>query len=389
MRSLKSLRALVVGTPFYASLRVNGLQPGEHPSEFEGQGGEYLGFPDLAEGEPMSAVNWRLSARCPGRFVKTEWEAEKGIKVHILVDDSAEMGFGSQWLTMRELAAVIAGSVLASAATTGDYARVLTYNGGGITKILPASGEWHASRLVQPSMAAILKPPAIAAGSGTGLAQALRRIPHHPKALVIIISRFDKLSAEDQAALASSRKLQRVCIVVQDPRERSLQLRPVNLPWYVRWLQHLPGMLQVGGGQSLLSSGSSSSSVAVQVNRQNCSDYAQAFHEKETILHKLFAQAGCKWCTFSTAGDAQELRQSLLGAAGQIEANWLPDDLRQRILHEADSAPLSLTQCERLLNDDDYIEPLNEHLLRKRLLRVLKCQRKSGCLDERDYSKAN
>jgi len=393
MRSLKSLRALVVSTPFYASLRVDGLQPGEHPSAFVGQGGEYLGFPDLAEGEPMSAVNWRLSARRAGRFVKTEWEAEKGIKVYVLVDDSAEMGFGSQWLTMRELAAVITASVLASAATTGDYARVLTYNGGGISKILPVSGEWHASRLVQPGMAAVLRPATAGSASassdssantaigssGTGLAQALRRIPHHPKALVIIISRFDDLSAEDQAALANSRKLQRVCIVVHDPRERSLQLRQVNLPWSLRWLNLLPGMQQVGNGHSL--------SVGVRVNQKNCDLYAQAFRQKEIILHKIFARTGCKWCTFSTAGDAEELRQSLLGAEGQIEADWLPDDLRRRLLHEAAGAPLSFTQCDRLLNDDDYLELLNAHLLRKRLLRVFKCQRKSGCLDERDYSK--
>ncbi len=378
MRSTQILRKLVVSAPFYAAMRVDGLQPGEHPSDFEGQGGEYLGFPELQEGEPMSAVNWRLSARTPGKFVRTEWESEKGIKVHVLVDMSADMDFGSQWLTMRELAAIIAGSLLKSAGATGDCGRVIPYSSQGLGKILPASGDWHASRLVHPAMAAIHAGGNDTTASG-GIAQALRRIPQDPKALVCIIGRFDNLSKEDEAALAGSRKLHRVCIVLQDPRERNLRPRQdVSLPWYLNWLKMVPGLQQVQGANG--------AHVAVRTDERSATQYAQAFHEREQKLHTLFARTGCKWCTFVTAAQPEELQECLVGPDGKFQGNWLPEAVRQRLSETFGQEPFSLRQCQFLLEDDASMEIVNAYVLRRRLLRILRTQRKSGCLDGRDFS---
>ena len=80
---------------FEASLeqRTTALARGEQRSPSVGEGLTFSDFRRYAPGDDTRLLDWRLYARTDELFVK-QFEEERNLTVHVLVDASASMGFG-------------------------------------------------------------------------------------------------------------------------------------------------------------------------------------------------------------------------------------------------------------------------------------------------------
>jgi uncharacterized protein (DUF58 family) len=72
----------------------HGQSTGERRSLKRGLGLEFAGHRGYAEGDDLRFVDWAVLARTGKPFLKT-FEQDEDLSVHILVDTSASMGFGS------------------------------------------------------------------------------------------------------------------------------------------------------------------------------------------------------------------------------------------------------------------------------------------------------
>src|SRR5581483_4861091 len=84
IRSLE-LRAKVV---------VEGFRRGLHRSPFHGFSVEFTEYRPYVPGDDVRFLDWRLYARSDRDYVK-KFEDETNLRCHLLVDQSASMGYGS------------------------------------------------------------------------------------------------------------------------------------------------------------------------------------------------------------------------------------------------------------------------------------------------------
>jgi uncharacterized protein (DUF58 family) len=87
---------------FDASLKrpSNALQQGEQESPEVGEGLTFSDYRRYAPGDDTRLIDWRVYARTEEYFVK-QFEEERNLTVHVLVDTSASMDFGSRELDGR------------------------------------------------------------------------------------------------------------------------------------------------------------------------------------------------------------------------------------------------------------------------------------------------
>ncbi|MFB6107531.1 MAG: DUF58 domain-containing protein [Haloplanus sp.] len=80
---------------FEASLerRTNALQKGEQVSEHVGEGLTFSDYRRYSPGDDTRLIDWRLYARTEEFFIK-QFEEERNLTVHVLLDGSASMDFG-------------------------------------------------------------------------------------------------------------------------------------------------------------------------------------------------------------------------------------------------------------------------------------------------------
>lgn len=89
---------------------VEGFLSGTHRSPYFGRSVEFLQHRQYAPGDDLRDVDWRVWAR-QDRLVVKQYEEDTNLRVHLLVDVSASMAFGTGAFTKYEYSATIAATL--------------------------------------------------------------------------------------------------------------------------------------------------------------------------------------------------------------------------------------------------------------------------------------
>lgn len=87
--------------------RITSSYVGERLSSYQGEGVVFKDYVIYAPGDDFRSIDWKVYARLNKLFVK-RYEEERNLTVHIIVDFSASMGFGSGKTKKSEYASMLA-----------------------------------------------------------------------------------------------------------------------------------------------------------------------------------------------------------------------------------------------------------------------------------------
>jgi len=86
--------------------RIYADRQGEHEAQSTGEGLVFRDFKAYVPGDDFRHIDWRIYARTDKFYIR-RFENERNLTVHILVDSSASMNFGSAKQTKFEYAAMV------------------------------------------------------------------------------------------------------------------------------------------------------------------------------------------------------------------------------------------------------------------------------------------
>jgi len=202
--------------------KVNAHMAGQKESLMPGQG---LIFKDRAQytpGEDFRHIDWQVLARTDKLFVR-HFESEKNLTVHILVDYSGSMQYGTQ-ASKSSYAAMLALGFAYMANKDGERFSISTFS-DSIEPVRPRRG--------MAQMASVFeylntKRPKGKTSYSTSLMQYAKRISS--SSMVVVISDFLYDLKDIEEALWAFSKHQLIVVQVLDPTERHLTLEgDVNL----------------------------------------------------------------------------------------------------------------------------------------------------------------
>ena len=108
-----------------ARFAVEGFYSGLHSSRLKGFSVEFSEHRRYAPGDDLRTVDWKLWARTDRYYVK-QFEAETNMEIHLLLDASASMGYGSP-VSKFEYCAYAAAALSYLAIRQGDPTGFLTF----------------------------------------------------------------------------------------------------------------------------------------------------------------------------------------------------------------------------------------------------------------------
>jgi uncharacterized protein (DUF58 family) len=137
---------------------VNTALSGGYRSTFRGSGIEFSEVRAYAPGDDVRRIDWNVTARTGETFVKTYAE-ERELTIHLVIDQSRSMDFGSREWTKREVAAQLAALITFVAMRHQDRVGLSLF-GERLGLHLPAKkGGQHLLRIVREVLAARASSP--------------------------------------------------------------------------------------------------------------------------------------------------------------------------------------------------------------------------------------
>jgi uncharacterized protein (DUF58 family) len=195
--------------------RAGGHQPGSHPGASLGAGQEFVSHMRLYDRPDPRRLDLRASLRQPGGdwMVRTHRQ-RAGIVVHVVVDVSASMGFGSQRGKL-DVAADFVDALGVSAFRLGDAFGMSAFDAAERTDLyFPAM----LNRGIGGVMAYALRNCACAGDGMAGLQGALQHLAGR-QGLVFLLSDFHWPVEQLEAALDLLNRAFVVPVIVWDPAE--------------------------------------------------------------------------------------------------------------------------------------------------------------------------
>ncbi len=197
---------------------VEGFWSGIHRSPYHGFSVEFTEYRQYTPGDDPRYLDWRVFARTDRYFIK-KYEDETNLRVHLLVDQSRSMDYGSAGYTKATYAATLAATLAYFLHLQGDAIGLLTFD-EQVRDYLPAR---HRTGHLRQLMLALERP---ASGKATDLEAPLERITSliRKRGLVALLSDFlapiDRLERSLVALTACGHEVS--VFHITDPAEQTL-----------------------------------------------------------------------------------------------------------------------------------------------------------------------
>ena len=194
---------------------------GDFHSIFKGTGLEFDDVRLYQYGDEVRAIDWAVSSKGHGTFVKT-YKEEKEQQALVLLDVSASLDAGPAARCKLDLGRDIAGLLALTAARQNTPLGLLAFSDQKELYLPPAKGLRGAYALVQRLFA--LAPRGRHTAVGAAIRQALGLLRH--RSLVVLISDFLDQNYEHEVALLA-RRHDLIVVQLRTPREQ--QLPPLGI----------------------------------------------------------------------------------------------------------------------------------------------------------------
>lgn len=136
---------------------VNTALSGGYRSTFRGSGIEFQEVRAYQPGDEVRRIDWNVTARTGEPFIKNYAE-ERELTIHLLVDTSPSMDFGSRHFTKREVAAQFAALISFVAMRHQDRVGLSLFGGEPGLSLRARKGGQHVLRVVREVIAAPVSP---------------------------------------------------------------------------------------------------------------------------------------------------------------------------------------------------------------------------------------
>jgi uncharacterized protein (DUF58 family) len=195
---------------------INSQMQGDFHSIFKGSGLEFDDVRPYQYGDDIRAIDWHVSAKGHGTFIKT-FKEEKEQTIYFILDVSASQNIGSPGKTKFDIAMEITGVLAMSGAKESSQIGLICYSDEREKFIKPKKGMGQAYEIL--SQIQKLKPKSTKTNLAKAISFALNSIKR--KSVIIMISDFiDEGYFHNLQSLA--RKHDLVVIQISDNRETNL-----------------------------------------------------------------------------------------------------------------------------------------------------------------------
>jgi uncharacterized protein (DUF58 family) len=195
---------------------INSQMQGDFRSVFKGSGLEFDDVRPYQYGDDIRSIDWNVSAKGHGTFVKT-FREEKEQTVFFILDVSASQEIGAENRTKVDIGKEICGVLALSAVKESSHVGLICYSDQRELYIRPAKGISQAYQIIQGITR--LKPLSKSTNLSRAMAFALNTIKR--RSVIILISDFiDEQYEHNLKALARRHDL--VVIHISDKRETRL-----------------------------------------------------------------------------------------------------------------------------------------------------------------------
>lgn len=196
---------------------INSHMQGDFHSVFKGSGLEFDDVRPYQYGDDIRTIDWNVTAKGHGTFVKT-FKEEKEQTVFFILDVSASEDIGSPGKTKVDIGKEICGVLALSAVKESSHVGLICFSDIKEKYLKPIKGHSQAYQVI--SALVNLKPKSIRTNLSKAIAFALNTISR--RSVVILISDFidDENYFDNLRALA--RKHDLVVIHISDKRETRL-----------------------------------------------------------------------------------------------------------------------------------------------------------------------
>jgi uncharacterized protein (DUF58 family) len=171
------------GLDLIARLVVEGFMTGLHKSPYHGFSVEFAEHRQYMPGDPFKHVDWKLYGKSDRFYVKI-FEEETNLRAHILLDESASMGYASgDRLTKFQYSSFLAAALAYLMLMQQDAVGLLTFR-DKIEKVIPPRSSRSHLRLILGELER--SKPSSTTAMGTALEYLAERVKR--RGLVILIS---------------------------------------------------------------------------------------------------------------------------------------------------------------------------------------------------------
>lgn len=189
---------------------------GEYHSVFRGRGMEFSEVREYVPGDDVRSIDWNVTARTGVPHVK-KFVEERDLTVLLILDLSASQGFGSKYLTKRDLVAELSGLLAFAAVKNQDRVGALLATDRLERYLPPRKGFDHALTIVRDALYRET------AGTGTDLALAFKMAASLLKQRSVVFVLSDFLASGWEKPLGILRRRHDVvAIPITDPAENEL-----------------------------------------------------------------------------------------------------------------------------------------------------------------------